>query len=167
MKVLVPILLTSFLFACSSDDLYGDDEEYDNNDQQYNSEQQSSNDQQANNSSDVTYQCGNADHPSVGHMAILSTLHHDVAGQVLIKDNCTLEVTSFTYDGEGPSVYFYLGLDSNFKDGFAVGEQLNGTVFDNDSFEVKLQSTDALDKMNSISVWCYDFDVSFGDGVFQ
>lgn len=116
------------------------------------------------------YVCGNSDHPSVGQMAILETRAHGVAGQVLIKDNCTLEVTSFSYDGGGPTVLFYGGKDGKFGSddgGFAIGEKLNGTVYNNATLTVTLESTDALDKMNSISVWCADFDVSFGDGQFM
>ncbi|MBU2882405.1 DM13 domain-containing protein [Psychrosphaera sp. B3R10] len=116
------------------------------------------------------YSCDMADHPSVGSTAILSTLHHMVSGTVKIEDNCTLSVTNFTYDGEGPSVYFYGALDGQYdteNGGFAMGMQLNGRAYANEDFTVKLTSPAPLDKMNSISVWCADFSVSFGDGQFQ
>ncbi len=115
------------------------------------------------------YTCGNSDHPSVGKLAVLMSHSHDVAGQVLVKDNCTLEVTSFSYDGEGPSVYFYGGKGGRYATsdgGFAIGEALNGKVFNNETFDMQLASPVALDNMDSISVWCDDFNVSFGDGEF-
>ena len=114
------------------------------------------------------YSCEDSDHPNVGQMAILSTLSHQVAGQVLIKDNCTLEVTSFTYDGGGPAVYFYGGIDGDYESaGFPIGNEINGMVFDNDTLIIKLPDPVHLDKMNGVSVWCADFAVSFGDGLFQ
>lgn len=119
---------------------------------------------------ETTYSCDMADHPSVGSTAILSTLHHMVSGTVTIVDNCSLSVTNFTYDGEGPSVYFYGGLNGQFEGangGFAMGMQLNGRAYANEDFTVKFTSPAQLDKMNSISVWCDDFAVSFGDGQFQ
>jgi hypothetical protein len=117
---------------------------------------------------DSDYQCGNSDHPKVNQLAILSTLHHGVMGQVQVEDNCTLTVSSFSYDGEGPAVYFYGGIDGEYEEkGFAIGEQLNGTVYDNDSFTIRLDSPKQLDNMNGISVWCHDFAVSFGDGLFM
>lgn len=115
------------------------------------------------------YTCGNADHPNVGKLAVLTTHSHNVAGQVLIKDNCTLEVTSFSYDGEGPSVYFYGGKNGQFassQGGLIIGNALNGTVFNNETLELKLASAMVIDEIDSISVWCDDFDVSFGDGEF-
>ena len=115
------------------------------------------------------YSCDDADHPNVGKLAVLTTHSHNVAGQVLIKDNCTLEVTSFSYDGEGPSVYFYGGKNGQFasdQGGLIIGEALNGTVFNNETLELKLASPVVIDEIDSISVWCDDFNVSFGDGEF-
>ena len=118
---------------------------------------------------DSDYQCGNSDHPMVGKVAILEMHHHQVAGEVRIIDNCRFEVVGFTYDGEGPNVYFYGGTDLDFSSesgGFEFGPRLNGTVYENDTFEFTVDSPNILDNMNSVSVWCYDFQVSFGDGLF-
>lgn len=116
------------------------------------------------------YTCTGSDHPLVGSMAVLDTHHHEVAGSIYIEDNCTIKVSNFTYDGLGPSVYFYGGIDGMFKEedgGFLIGEQLNGTPFNNEDFNIIMPDTRHLDKMNSISVWCADFAVSFGDGLFH
>lgn len=158
MKTIISIALVTFLAACggSSDDSPAED----------NIGMMAGGNNMSGDGSGYT--CGNSDHPKVGQMAILSTLAHDVAGQVLIKDNCTLEVTGFSYDGGGPSVYFYGGVDGDYDaQGFRIGEQLNGQVYNDASFTVTLDSAAHLDQMNGISVWCYDFAVSFGDGLFM
>lgn len=42
----------------------------------------------------------------LGH---LSSLHHGVSGEVFAVDARTLHIRDFTYDGEGPAAYFYVG----------------------------------------------------------
>ncbi|EWH08389.1 hypothetical protein DS2_17647 [Catenovulum agarivorans DS-2] len=116
------------------------------------------------------YQCGQNDHPSVGQTMVFSNLAHDVSGSAQIVDNCTIRVSAFNYDGGGPAVYFYGGIDGDYRDdgaGFILGEKLNGTVYSGDTIEVTLESATQLDKMNGLSVWCADFNVSFGDGLFM
>ena len=116
------------------------------------------------------FACGNTDHPSVGKTMVFSTNAHDVSGSAQIIDNCTIRVSAFNYDGGGPAVYFYAGVNGEYRDGsggFAIGPKLNGTVYSGDSIEVTLTSADKLDKLNGISVWCADFNVSFGDGLFM
>jgi len=110
--------------------------------------------------------CG-SDHPLVGATAEFTTRFHDVVGTVTVVDNCTIQVSEFGYDGLGPQVYFYLGLDGNFNgpDARIIGEQLNGTVFVNDEIRLNLPGNVSLDDYNSLSVWCADFSISFGDVV--
>ena len=52
-----------------------------------------------------------------------------------------------------------------YKGGIALGEQLVGKKFNKSTYLVKLTNGD-LDKLNGLSVWCVDVDVSFGDGSF-
>jgi uncharacterized protein YceK len=161
MKQLIGLLfILQLLSGCSSD---MEDSSSMENDDTMNMEKSMKEDEE----NAVDYQCGDSDHPKVNQLAILSTLHHGVMGQVKVEDNCTLSVSSFSYDGEGPAVYFYGGIDGDYEEkGFAIGEQLNGKVYDNDSFTINLDSPNQLDNMNGISVWCHDFAVSFGDGLF-
>jgi len=117
----------------------------------------------------VEYECGNSDHPKVSQMAILTTHSHNVSGEAHIIDNCTIEVRNFSYDGLGPTVYFYGGIDGDYEDssaGFAISDIINGTVYENSTYTITLSSPEQLDEMNGISVWCSDFSVSFGDGLF-
>ena len=112
--------------------------------------------------------CG-SDHPLVGKSAQLTTRFHDVAGTVTIKDNCTLEIRNFTYDGLGPRVFFYGALDRQYdaSTAFAMGPRLDGRSYNRELLTVKLPDEKTLDDMNSISVWCIDARADFGSASFE
>ena len=112
--------------------------------------------------------CGSTS-PRIGSMASFSTRSHDVSGLVTIIDDCTLEVSGFNYDGEGPSVFFYAALGEDYlaPEAFVLGDQLNGPVYTDQTLRLKLPVNRTLDDMDSLSVWCSDFRVSFGEAVFQ
>lgn len=111
-----------------------------------------------------TENCG-ADHPRVGQQATFNTLFHDVAGFIRIVDNCTLEITNFSYDGGGPDVAFYAYTDGNYfhPDAFRLGAQLNGRIHSGETITLQLPEEKSLDNFDSISVWCFQIGVSFGD----
>lgn len=111
--------------------------------------------------------CGN-DHPMVGYTGSFSTIAHGVSGNATIIDNCTIEITDFNYDGGGPLVYFYAGQNQVFTgdSAFQLGDLLTGTQFSDETVMVKVPSNKSLDNFNSISVWCVDFDVDFGNVIF-
>lgn len=116
------------------------------------------------------YNCGSNDHPRVGQTLVFSTNAHDVGGSAQIVDNCTIRVSAFNYDGGGPLVYFYAGIDGQYREaqgGFALGTPLNGKVYSGDTVLINLTSAVQLDQMNGLSVWCADFNVSFGEGQFE
>ncbi len=116
----------------------------------------------------TTEPCG-TDHPLVGQSATFTTFFHQVAGQVSVVDNCTLEVTNFNYDGRGPRVFFYGALNGEYDatSAFPMGRRLDGRPYSGDSITVKLPDDRTLDDMNSISVWCADFAIDFGSAVFE
>ncbi|WP_163133501.1 DM13 domain-containing protein [Agarivorans sp. Alg241-V36] len=115
-----------------------------------------------------SYTCNASDHPKVGQVAMLSTLSHGVSGRVEILDNCTIEVSEFNYDGGGPDVLFYGAPSSNYNQGgFAIGDTINGPIYNNDTLQLSLDNAEQLDQLAGISVWCRDFSVSFGDGLFN
>lgn len=109
-----------------------------------------------------------SDHPLVGQQQEFQTRFHDVSGVVRIIDDCTIQISNFNYDGQGPLVYFYGALDGRYasSDAFIIGEQLNGTVFANDELTLTLPAGRSLDDLNGISVWCADFDINFGSASF-
>lgn len=111
--------------------------------------------------------CGD-EHPMVGYTGSFSTIAHNVSGNATIIDNCTIEITAFNYDGGGPLVYFYGGKDQNFSgsNAFRIGNLLTETTFINETITIKLPNDKTLSDLNSISVWCVDFEVDFGNVVF-
>lgn len=109
-----------------------------------------------------------SDHPYVGRTAEFSTLAHGVSGTLSILDDCTLEVTMFNYDGLGPSVSFYTGVNQQYLGvgSFFLGPQLNGQAWVNDTIRLTIPDGKSLDDFDSLSVWCFDFNANFGDAFF-
>lgn len=107
--------------------------------------------------------CGNT-HPMVGYSGDFATYAHNVAGRATIIDDCTIQVSSFSYDGQGPDVYFYGAIDHAYKgqDAFAIGSKINGKEYSNDEITLRLPAGKTLSDLNGISVWCVDFNVDFG-----
>ena len=104
-----------------------------------------------------------------GWTADLETNFHNVSGLATIIDEDTFRVDDFTYDGQGPAVYFYLGTeqtDSAFINGLGVGPLLSGTTYTGQTLTIDLPSSTTLDGYNALSVWCEDFNVDFGSGTF-
>lgn len=103
-------------------------------------------------------------HEKVGYSGYFETFHHNVAGKATIIDDCTIEITQFSYDGGGPEVYFYGAIDHKYESdsAFPIGTKLNGTVFENSQFTIKLPMNKSLDDLTGISVWCVDFNADFG-----
>ncbi|WP_159083994.1 DM13 domain-containing protein [Saccharobesus litoralis] len=118
-----------------------------------------------------SFSCGDNDHPKVGQTMTFSMKAHDVSGNAEIIDNCTIRVSNFNYDGGGPQVLFYGGVDGDYKDstvGFAIGSQLNrSSAYVNETLTLSLNSPSTLDMMNGLSVWCAAVNTSFGDGIFN
>lgn len=94
---------------------------------------------------------------------------HAVQGLVTIIDERTLHVENFTYDGGGPSVYFYLGAtdtDADFENGLQIQPLLTGTVYNDDTLTLTLPPGETLEGYGAISVWCEDFSVNFSSAEF-
>lgn len=108
-------------------------------------------------------ECGN-DHPMVGATGVFETFAHGVMGEARVIDNCTIEISNFSYDGLGPDVFFYGAIEHDYEGatGFSMGEQLNGRVYMNETIVVTLPESRTLDDINTISVWCVDFAADFG-----
>lgn len=114
---------------------------------------------------------GNVHAALIGASAELNTIFHNVSGTVTITDEDSFRVDNFTYDGGGPAVYFYLGTtlsNAAFTDGLAVDPILTGTAYDGTQgslfFDLPLGET--FNNYHAISVWCADFKVDFGSGLF-
>ena len=105
-----------------------------------------------------------SEHPLVGQEAQFETRHHDVSGTARIVDDCTIQISGFHYDGQGPAVYFYGAVDAQYSssEAFIIGDQLNGTLFVDDEITLTLPEGRSLNELNGISVWCADFRIDFG-----
>ncbi len=106
-------------------------------------------------------------HATVGWVANLATIAHNVSGQATIVDDCTIRIDNFNYDGNGlPDVYAYAGLDGDYAGGFSIGDNLFGTPHTDETLTLTLPQSRTLDELNGISVWCVEARVDFGSGMF-
>ena len=51
----------------------------------------------------------------------------------------------------------------HLENAFPVGPLLTGTRFEDDTVTITLPPNSSLDDFDSLSVWCIDFAVNFGD----
>ena len=110
------------------------------------------------------------DNPRVGQTAILSTKFHGVSGTAKIVDNCTIEISQFSYDGGGLDVRVYGSKDGNFKTGVNLSPQdIHGKSYANQTLTLKLPADPvvSLDEVKFISIYCVSVNESFGDGEFK
>ncbi|MDU0353071.1 DM13 domain-containing protein [Paraglaciecola aquimarina] len=103
-----------------------------------------------------------------GYVGEFSTLAHEVSGFARIVDNCTIEVSMFNFDGQAPNVRFYGGLNSTFTgpDSFGIGQRIEGQRYANETIILRLPSGKTMEDLDSLSVWCVDFNADFGSLVF-
>ena len=106
----------------------------------------------------------------------ITTRMHNAAGEVFLLSDRVLEVRGFVYDGEAPAVYFWADTNavpsaSGFRlnDGSpnngcgvtSLPQEADGTVNYRVEFPDNSNIFDILG--GSISLWCEDFSVSFGE----
>ena len=108
-----------------------------------------------------------SNHSKVGKTGSLSEKQHDVSGKVTIVDDCTIKFENFNYDGLGIDVRMYSGSALNFTSGQAISKNIFGTAYSNSKVLLRLPTGVSLDDFDSISVWCVEVGVSFGDIQFQ
>ena len=108
-------------------------------------------------------------HPRVGTSAAFVTLFHGVSGTLHVLDDCTLEINDFIYDGLEPSVFFYAGLDRVYEgpDVFYFPFLLTEIQFNNDRLRLRIPDGKSLNDFDSLSVWCFDVRVNFGDAYLE
>lgn len=106
----------------------------------------------------------------IGQTAEFTRLFHQVSGTATIVDDCTIDLTGFSFDGGGIDVRIYVGSGGRFREsqgGFAISEDLVGIAYSNNTLRLTLPAGRTLDDFDSISVWCVAVGVSFGTGFFQ
>ena len=108
------------------------------------------------------------EHEKIGHTGFFSTFAHNVSGKATVIDDCTIEISQFSYDGGAPDVYFYGAIDHEYTsvDAFPMGQKLDGKTYDNARIFIKLPQNKSLDDLNGLSVWCTEFQANFGQVEF-
>jgi len=106
---------------------------------------------------------------------------HGIGGQVFLKDEKTLVIKGFTYDGAGPDAFFWAGtserptsvgtiLPHPFEGKFYDYEDSSAPILDKrfNGEEIVLTLPDDLKATDIkwLSVWCRAFSVNFGDIYF-
>ncbi|MCA9565439.1 MAG: DM13 domain-containing protein, partial [Myxococcales bacterium] len=110
--------------------------------------------------------CGST-HPHIGWVADLETHFHGVSGRATIVDDCTIEITNFNFDGGGVDVRVYGANDGNYETGFPMTEDLHrAEAYVSETVIAVIPDGRSLDDVDGISVWCIDFTVDFGSGLF-
>jgi len=92
---------------------------------------------------------------------------YGIRGTVTIISDCEIEFSNFFYNGLGPAVSIYGGLNGDFVSGVSLSAPINGTSFNGETFSVFLPEGATLDDLNSFSVWCFQFDIDFSSASFQ
>ena len=109
-------------------------------------------------------------YPRTGFATKLSTNAHGVRGSAEIVDARTIRLSHFYYDGAGPKVFVYLATANTqaaISNGIAIGNELSHTAYSDATITVTLPiSGPILDGYSTISIWCVEFKVNFGSGVF-
>jgi hypothetical protein len=107
-------------------------------------------------------------HDKVGYYGSFDSRAHNVSGRAEFIDDCTIRITDFNYDGGGPEVFFYGAVDHKYSENsaFAIGQKINGVVYNNAEIILRIPNNKTLDDITGISVWCVDFDANFGQVTF-
>ena len=93
-------------------------------------------------------------------------------GTLYIKDETTLLIKNFGYNGDGPDAFFYVGTDgqpsgSGRKLTYPGDSSSKLEAFNNEDVEIKLPAGYEASKLKWFSVWCRQFAVNFGDVIFE
>jgi len=107
-------------------------------------------------------------HPRVGATGTFRDLFHDVGGTATVVDDCTIEISDFSFDGTGVNVQFYGGQAGDYRGGFSMSPDIRRAGgYDGETLFVQLPEGQTLDDLDGISVWCVPVGVNFGDAVFE
>ncbi len=111
--------------------------------------------------------CGKS-HARIGWRADLgvNTGEGEVSGLVTMIDDCTLELSNFSYNGDGIEVRVFGAKVKNFRPGFTIGPDLVGRKFVRSTLRVPLPPGKSLDDLDFVSIWCVRARADFGSGPF-
>lgn len=105
--------------------------------------------------------------PLVGQSSTLTeSSTYGIRGLVTIVSDCEIEISNFFYNGSGPNVSVYAGVNGNFTNGVNMSAPLNGTRFQGETLHFFLPEGASFNDFNSISIWCFQFDINFSSASF-
>lgn len=93
--------------------------------------------------------------------ALRASNRYGISGNVTIISDCEIQITNFFYNGTGPSVSVYAGINGNYSNGVNMSEVINGRRFEGETLNLFLPEGASFNEFNSISIWCFEFDVDF------
>jgi hypothetical protein len=97
----------------------------------------------------------------------INTGEGEVSGFVTMIDDCTLELTNFSYNGDGIEVRVFGSKASNFRPGFTIGPDIVGKRFVKATWRVQLPAGKTLADLDWVSIWCVKARADFGSGPFR
>ena len=111
------------------------------------------------------------------HLGKLSTLAHDVSGNVYAISCNELVIENFNYDGLGPQVFAYLGNDpasgpnagstgvdaTVIHEGRTFTQFLPGIIYFDQTIRLILPDSYSINETNWLSIWCKSVTASFGE----
>lgn len=92
---------------------------------------------------------------------------YGISGLVTIISDCEIEISDFFYNGSGPNISVYAAIDGDFEAGVNMSIPLNGRSFEGETLNLFLPEGTSFNEYNSISIWCFEFDVDFSSASFQ
>ncbi|KAL4458957.1 hypothetical protein ABPG75_013822 [Micractinium tetrahymenae] len=109
--------------------------------------------------------CGSTS-PHVGFEGDLTEMEHNVGGRVRILDDCTFEVTGFTYDGNAPAAYWWGAPSTDNGDirgsGRRIADQRVEQEYNGDTLTVTLLDGVTWDDVPYLLLWCEEYYADFG-----
>lgn len=104
--------------------------------------------------------------PYVGFTGELTEMEHDVSGRVRILDDCTMQITGFTYDGKAPAAYWWgapsTGNAAIRREGRRIADAQVTAAYDGSTITVKLEDGVSWDQFPVVLLWCEEFYADFG-----
>eukprot|EP00877_Chromochloris_zofingiensis_P010195 jgi/Chrzof1/5429/Cz16g02200.t1 len=109
------------------------------------------------------FACG-TEHPYVGLVGELSQLQHKVSGKITILDDCSFQVTGFTYDGQAPAAYWWGGpaVYRLYQEGFELNFSRLTSPSNGVTMVINLSPGVTWNQVSVISVWCKAVAANFG-----
>ncbi|EFN50783.1 hypothetical protein CHLNCDRAFT_142504 [Chlorella variabilis] len=107
----------------------------------------------------------------VGLEGQLTGLEHDVSGRVRIVNDCTFEVSGFTYDGQGSDVYWWGAFSTAYNDirseGFRIVPEQVTRSYHGETVNFTMCHGLEVDDFSVISLWSEDWAVDFGHATWS